>query len=105
MNSRFKLSVALTLVIVLGGSQLLALASGHQKLVAPAPVAATSATPVNQRKPLTLPKRLVLSRLLVRRPLQSASVAGSVPGQSVTLLPDGRSLKIGGLESNDMASI
>jgi len=37
--------------------------------------------------------------------LQSASVAGSVPGQSVTLLPDGRSLKIGGLESNDMASI
>jgi RHS repeat-associated protein len=105
MTTRFRISVALTLVIISVYGQLPALPSGRQSVVLPRPLMpSVSSRPANNRVHAALPNRPVLSNLLAKRPLQSPTMANSLAGQSVTLLPGGSQLKIGGLESDGVVS-
>ncbi len=97
MRRRLSFSLSMTLTVVLGAGPLLALGSGR---------------PANDSSPTTgrvararneasnPPKPAFSSKVFSKRPSQTASGIGSLPGQTTTLLSDGRMLKIGGLEQD-----
>lgn len=96
MRKRLAFCVSITLAVVLGFGPLLTLAAPAEKRINDSSrVAARAFAPNGEAsKPAKPPFN---SKLLSRRPLQNE---GAVPGQTATLLPDGRVLKIGGLEDD-----
>ena len=105
MKKRSRIGLGLTLVIALGVGPQLTLATADRGLlrketpeIAKRVAAPRSNSIKSVRPPFT-------SKLLSKRPAQDASAQVSLPGQTATSLPDGRILKIGGLQEDGPASI
>src|SRR5215475_5174981 len=97
MKQRLTLTVSVTLSIILVFGPLFALASPGSAKLKTTPEAGNS-------RPTSRPT--FVSKLLGKRPSQNASALDVLPGQTSTILQDGRLLKVGGLgQDGPVASI
>ena len=106
MKKRITFSVALILSLILGTGPIASLASGSE---GPGLIKSVSTTASrnagNKRESIRPIKAPVIPRILAKRPISKTASDGDLPGQSITLLPDGRLLKIGGLENDGPVAI
>src|SRR5262249_43319523 len=105
MKKRFTFGLSVTLAIVLGAAPQIPLAATIRSSV---PSNSRMATLRSNDVKLEASKSARLpfsSKLLSKKPTQTANSVGSLPGQTITLLPDGRVLKIGGLDHDGPTSI
>src|SRR5205085_2597941 len=104
MNKRFKFSLTVSLAIILGVSPLLTLAASMQSASLKAVGTTLAGTPGNARASRSPLKPSVIAKLRAIRLPQNAQPANGIIGQSTTLLPDGRLLKVGGLGQDELLS-
>ena len=104
MKERFKLSLTLMLALVLLLHQPLILAFSLSKPLATKSTATDVSYARSNRAKTSTSKNALLSSLLAKRPSQNLSPNNGFPGQSTTELPDGRLLKVGGLEGTDIVT-
>jgi Big-like domain-containing protein/galactose oxidase-like protein len=105
MKKRSRIGLGLTLVTVLAvGPQftLATTARGHLGNKPTETAKRIAAPPGHSVKPARTP---FTSKLLLKRPSPSASAQPGLPGQTSTLLSDGHTLKIGGLQEDGPSSI
>ena len=105
MKKRFTFGLSVTLAIVLGAAPQIPLAATIRSSV---PSKSRMATLRSNDVKLEASKSARLpfsSKLLSKKPTQTANSVGSLPGQTITLLPDGRLLKVGGLDHDGPTSI
>jgi RHS repeat-associated protein len=99
MRKRLAFCLSITLAVVLGVGPLLTLAAPVDGLVRSSSKPAASARDFGAKNEASKPAKLAFtSNLLSRRPAQNQSSQDTLPGQTTTILPDGRLLKLGGLE-------
>jgi RHS repeat-associated protein len=104
MKKRSRIGLGLTLAIALGVGPQLTLATaarGFLRNEASEAVKRVAVPVSNSIKPV---RPTFSSKLLSKRPAQDASAHAIIPGQTATPLPDGRILKIGGLQDDGPAS-
>ena len=100
MIRRFNTSLTLSLSLILVLGPTLSLASHLRKPLLSEPTnSSTSMHSGGRRSDIPFSKPPVFSAILGKRPQRDSISVGEVAGQSVTLLPDGRALKVGGLEN------
>ena len=100
MRKRLVLIVSIMLAFVLGVGPHLALVTAIRSNVIADPTV-NAAKAVGPKFGTTKPSRSPFSsKLLSKRPAQATKVQDGLPGQTHTLLPDSRELKIGGLQQD-----
>src|SRR5690349_16922663 len=103
MKKQLRFGLVLTVVIVLGLGPQITLATAERGLLGKTTeIAKRVASPVSKSVNPVRPR--FTSRLLSKRPTQDVGARSSQPGQTNTVLPDGRTIKIGGLQAEGPVS-
>jgi len=103
MKKRLRIGLVLTIVIVLCIGPQITLATTERGLLGKkTEIAKRVSSPVIKSVNPVRPR--FTSKLLPKRPTQDVGTAVSRPGQTTTVLPDGRTIKIGGLQAEGPVS-
>jgi RHS repeat-associated protein len=106
MKRHITFGIALMLNLVIGTAPFAGLTSGSDaSLLAKSVRTISSRNSGSKRESIKPVKSPVVSRILAKRPVSRTASEGDLPGQSITPLPDGRSLKVGGFENDGPVAI